>query len=95
MPILGMTTTGETPVPRKCYTHLAEGRRPMDNILYYGDNLDVMREHLADESVDLVYLDPPFNSARDYSPLAGSSLKRAGAKPLARERDQGTLEIEP
>jgi len=39
------------------------------NHLYYGDNLAVMRESLADESVDLVYLDPPFNSERDYNLL--------------------------
>ena len=39
------------------------------NRLYYGDNLDVLREHIADESVDLVYLDPPFNSNRSYSVL--------------------------
>ena len=39
------------------------------NTLYYGDNLDVMREFIPDESVDLVYLDPPFNSARDYNVL--------------------------
>jgi len=32
------------------------------NQLYYGDNLDVLRRHIDDESVDLVYLDPPFNS---------------------------------
>jgi len=37
--------------------------------LYYGDNLGVMREHLKDESVDLIYLDPPFNSKRDYNVL--------------------------
>ena len=37
--------------------------------LYYGDNLQVMREHLKDESVDLIYLDPPFNSKRDYNLL--------------------------
>ena len=37
------------------------------NALYYGDNLDVMRRYLADESVDLVYLDPPFNSSRDFN----------------------------
>lgn len=37
------------------------------NALYYGDNLDMMRRYVADESVDLVYLDPPFNSARDYN----------------------------
>jgi site-specific DNA-methyltransferase (adenine-specific) len=39
------------------------------NKLYFGDNLGVMREHLADESVDLIYLDPPFNSKRDYNLL--------------------------
>jgi site-specific DNA-methyltransferase (adenine-specific) len=32
------------------------------NTLYYGDNLDVRRRHIKDESVDLVYLDPPFKS---------------------------------
>jgi len=39
------------------------------NTLYYGDNLEVMRKHLPDASVDLVYLDPPFNSNRDYNLL--------------------------
>lgn len=37
--------------------------------LYYGDNLDVLRRYVADESVDLVYLDPPFNSRQDYNVL--------------------------
>lgn len=41
----------------------------MKNTLYYGDNLEIMREHIADESVDLIYLDPPFNSSRDYNVL--------------------------
>jgi len=40
-----------------------------DNTLYYGDNLDIMREHIPTASVDLVYLDPPFNSDRDYNVL--------------------------
>jgi site-specific DNA-methyltransferase (adenine-specific) len=35
--------------------------------LYYGDNLDILRRYVADESVDLVYLDPPFNSAQTYN----------------------------
>jgi site-specific DNA-methyltransferase (adenine-specific) len=35
------------------------------NVLYYGDNLDILRRYLPDASVDLVYLDPPFNSNRD------------------------------
>lgn len=42
---------------------------PNKNRLFYGDNLDVLRESIADESVDLVYLDPPFNSNRAYSVL--------------------------
>lgn len=37
--------------------------------LYYGDNLDVLRESIKDESIDLIYLDPPFNSKRDYNLL--------------------------
>lgn len=39
------------------------------NRLYYGDNLAVLREYVADESVDLIYLDPPFNSRQDYNVL--------------------------
>lgn len=39
------------------------------NRLYYGDNLDVLRRHVDDESVDLVYLDPPFNSNASYNVL--------------------------
>lgn len=41
----------------------------MKNSLYYGDNLDVLRRHIDDESVDLVYLDPPFKSDQDYNVL--------------------------
>ena len=39
------------------------------NTLYYGDNLDILREHVPDEAVDLIYLDPPFNSNRSYNVL--------------------------
>jgi len=39
------------------------------NYLYYGDNLEVLRRYIADESVDLVYLDPPFKSDQDYNVL--------------------------
>jgi len=41
----------------------------MTNALYFGDNLDILREHIRDESVDLVYLDPPFNSNASYNVL--------------------------
>lgn len=41
----------------------------MKNRLYYGDNLDVLRRYVRDETVDLVYLDPPFKSDQDYNVL--------------------------
>lgn len=41
----------------------------MPNCLYYGDNLEVLRNHIKDESVDLIYLDPPFNSNASYNVL--------------------------
>lgn len=41
----------------------------MKNTLYYGDNLEILREYVPDESVDLIYLDPPFNSNRSYNVL--------------------------
>ena len=37
--------------------------------LFFGDNLEIMREHVESESVDLVYLDPPFNSNQTYNVL--------------------------
>ena len=37
--------------------------------LFYGDNLQILREQIVDKSVDLIYLDPPFNSKRDYNLL--------------------------
>src|SRR5690606_10368318 len=39
------------------------------NTLYYGDNLEILRRYVPDESVDLIYLDPPFNSNRSYNVL--------------------------
>ncbi len=54
------------------------------NKLFYGDNLQVLRGHIADESVDLIYLDPPFNSKRDYNLLFKTPKRPAkGAKKLA------------
>ena len=54
------------------------------NTLYYGDNLDILRDYIPDESVDLIYLDPPFNSNRSYNVLfkessGGSSEAQIGA----------------
>jgi len=39
------------------------------SMLYYGDNLDILKQHIKDESVDLIYLDPPFKSNQDYNVL--------------------------
>lgn len=41
----------------------------MANTLYYGDNLDIMKRYICDESIDLVYLDPPFKSNQNYNVL--------------------------
>jgi DNA modification methylase len=56
------------------------------NHLYYGDNLLVLREHVKDESVDLIYLDPPFNSRQDYNVLfAEKSGERSASQIMAFE----------
>lgn len=52
----------------------------MTNLLYYGDNLDVLRRHIGDSTVDLVYLDPPFKSNQDYNVLFAN---HAGAQAAA------------
>ncbi|MGD1154050.1 MAG: hypothetical protein ABR911_14405 [Syntrophales bacterium] len=39
------------------------------NLLYYGDNRDILSRYVKDETVDLVYLDPPFNSNTNYNIL--------------------------
>ena len=39
------------------------------NVLYYGDNLEILRKYIPSNSIDLIYLDPPFNSKKDYNIL--------------------------
>ena len=53
----------------------------MENTLYYGDNLDILRnkDYIRNDSVDLVYLDPPFNSKATYNVLFREA---GGAKNL-------------
>lgn len=43
----------------------------LTNTLYYGDNLDILREYIPDESVDLIYLERPFNSKQAYNVIFG------------------------
>jgi adenine specific DNA methylase Mod len=45
------------------------GSGPRARASGFGDNLTILREHVADESVDLIYLDPPFNSNATYNVL--------------------------
>jgi site-specific DNA-methyltransferase (adenine-specific) len=51
-----------------------------ENILYYGDNLEILRRYIEDESVDLVHLDPPFKSDQDYNILF---VERNGSQATA------------
>jgi site-specific DNA-methyltransferase (adenine-specific) len=56
------------------------------NQLYYGDNLDILKRFIKDESVDLIYLDPPFNSKRDYNAVfTGKGGQKAVAQVQAFE----------
>ena len=50
------------------------------NKLYFGDNYDILRQHIADESVDLIYLDPPFNSKATYNVIFA---EKSGEKSAA------------
>jgi DNA modification methylase len=56
-----------------------------DNVLYYGDNLEILRHHVRDETVDLVYLDPPFKSNQDYNVLFAEHGTRSAAQIKAFE----------
>jgi len=61
-----------------------------DNVLYYGDNLDILRRHVADESVDLVYLDPPFNSNATYNVLFAEQHGERAASQIRAFEDTWT-----
>jgi site-specific DNA-methyltransferase (adenine-specific) len=57
------------------------------NTLYYGDNLDILRRYIKEESVDLVYLDPPFKSNQDYNVLFA---EQDGSRPVRSLGRNGT-----
>lgn len=48
----------------------------LTNVIYCGDNLEVMPKYIPDESVDLIYIDPPFNSSRNYEVFWGEAQER-------------------
>ena len=53
------------------YRPIYNGIKMTENTLYYGDNLDILRRYIKDETIDLIYLDPPFNSNATYNVLFG------------------------
>ena len=55
----------------------------MINVLYYGDNLDILRNKIRDETVDLCYIDPPFNSKRNYFQIYNNVGKDDAAQAQA------------
>ena len=55
----------------------------MPNQLFYGDNLEVLRKHIRDETVDLCYIDPPFNSKRNYNQIYNNVGKEDQAQAQA------------
>ena len=70
----------------------------MTNTLYYGDNLDILRQHIPEESVDLVYLDPPFNSNASYNVLfkeRSGEESPAQIKAFKRQADPRVGEVRP
>lgn len=58
-----------------------------ENTLFYGDNLDILREYIPDASVDLIYLDPPFNSNRSYNVLFRDESGRESEAQIAAFED--------
>ena len=68
----------------------------MPNTLYYGDNLPILRDYVPDESVDLVYLDPPFNSNASYNVLFKEQSREASSAQIQAFTDtwEWTLEAE-
>jgi hypothetical protein len=67
---------------------------PANNKLYYGDNLAVLRDYIADRSVDLIYLDPPFNSRQDYNVLFAEKDGSRSASQITAFKDTWEWNIE-
>src|SRR5438067_11443715 len=67
------------PSKKKALASASEDRRK-PNALFHGDNLDILRRYIDDQSVDLVYLDPPLQSGKDYNLLF---KKEDGSRPAA------------
>ncbi|MCX6639539.1 MAG: DNA methyltransferase [bacterium] len=64
------------------------------NTLYYGDNLEILRRHIDAESVDLIYLDPPFNSKRAYNVIFQDKTGQDSAAQIEAFEDTWTWSAE-
>jgi site-specific DNA-methyltransferase (adenine-specific) len=64
------------------------------NRLYYGDNLPVLRDYIASESIDLVYLDPPFNSRQNYNVLFAEKDGASSAAQITAFKDTWEWNLE-
>jgi DNA modification methylase len=66
----------------------------MENTLYYGDNLDILKRYISEESVDLVYLDPPFKSSQNYNILFKEKNGSQAASQIRAFEDTWTWDSE-
>src|SRR5664279_4858981 len=71
-----------------------EGLVRMENVLYYGDNMDILRRYVKDESVDLIYLDPPFKSNQNYNVLFKEQDGTRAASQIQAFKDTWTWDQE-
>ncbi len=65
------------------------------NKLYFGDNLKILRDHVADSSVDLIYLDPPFNSNASFNVLFKEESGEESAAQITAFEDTWQWGLEP
>ena len=84
----------QPPQRRRCFLDLFARVHGMSNRLFYGDCLAIIREHLRNNSVDLIYLDPPFNSNRAYNSIYKDETGRPLPDQIEAFCDAWTLDEE-
>ncbi len=77
-----------------CYVMLCD-KMDEKNKLYFGDNLNILRDYAADASVDLIYLDPPFNSSATYNVLFKEKGGEESAAQITAFEDTWQWGLEP
>lgn len=83
-----MASKGEIRRPAEGAFSAVSGKHPgWKNKLYFGDNLKILKEHIPDESVDLIYLDPPWNSNATYNVLFAEKTGEKSAAQITAFED--------